>query len=87
MKVVAAILALFVWSAVVAQEECKTCSKAEACITAYHKAVAEAERATRQAIRDCKENLDKKASAEFSSRGTLRYKTPWKRKSVRILSG
>jgi hypothetical protein len=70
MKVVAAILTLFVWSAAVAQEECKTCSKAEACITAYHKAAAEAERATKQAIRDWKENLDKKASAELSSRGT-----------------
>jgi hypothetical protein len=70
MKVVAAILTLFVWSAAVAQEECKTCSKAEACITTYHKAAAEAERATKQAIRDWKENLDKKASAELSSRGT-----------------
>jgi hypothetical protein len=71
MKVVAAILTLFVWSAAVAQEECKTCSKAEACITTYHKAAAEAQRVTKQAIRDWKENLDKKASAEFSSKGTL----------------
>jgi hypothetical protein len=43
----------------------------EACITAYHKAAAEAQRVTKQAIRDWKENLDKKASAEFSSKGTL----------------
>ena len=71
MKVLAAILALLVSSAAAAQEECKTCSKAEACITAYHKAAAEAQSVTKQAIRDWKENLDKKASAELSSRGTL----------------
>ena len=40
-------------------------------ITAYHKAATEAQRVTKQAIRDWKENLDKKASAELSSRGTL----------------
>ena len=71
MRVLAAILALLVWSAAIAQEECKTCTKAEACITAYHKAAAEAQRATKEAIRDWKENLDKKASAELSSRGAL----------------
>jgi hypothetical protein len=71
MKVLAAILTLLVSSAAAAQEECKNCSKAEACITAYHKAAAEAQRATKQAIRDWKENLDKRASAELSSRGTL----------------
>jgi len=71
MKVLVATLALLVSSAAVAQEECKACSKAEACITAYNKAAAEAQRATKQAIRDWKENLDKKASAELSSRGTL----------------
>jgi len=69
MKILAAIIALLVSSAAVAQEECKTCSKAEACITAYHKAAAEAQRVTKQAIRDWKENL--KASAEFSNKGTL----------------
>ena len=83
MKVLAAILTLLVWSAAIAQEECKTCTKAEACITAYHKAAAEAQRVTRQAIRDWKENLDKKASAEFSSKGTLALQNT---KSVRILS-
>ena len=72
MKVlVAAILALLVSSAAAAQEECKTCSKAEACIMAYQKAAAEAQRASEQAIRDWKENLYKKASAEFSREGTL----------------
>src|SRR6516225_4266394 len=70
MKVPAAIIVLLVSSAADAQE-CKTCSKAEACITAYHKAAAEAQRVTKQAIRDWKENLDKKASAEFSNKGTL----------------
>jgi hypothetical protein len=62
---------LVFWSAAIAQEECKICSKAEDCITAYHKAAAEAQRPTKQAIRDWKENLDKKASAEFSSKITL----------------
>ena len=71
MKVLAAILTLLVWSAAIAQEECKTCSKAEACITAYHKAAAEAQRATKQAIRDWKENLDRKASGELLSKGTV----------------
>ena len=71
MKVLAAILTLLVWSDADAQEECKTCSKAEACITAYHKAAAEAQRVTKQAIRDWKQNLDRKASAELSNRGTL----------------
>jgi hypothetical protein len=71
MKVLVATLALLVSSGATAQEECKTCSKAEACITVYHKAAAEAQRATKEAIRDWKENLDKKASAELSSRGTL----------------
>jgi len=52
MKLLAAIITLLVSSAAAAQEECKTCSKAEACITAYHKAAAEAQRATKQAIRD-----------------------------------
>ena len=71
MKVLVATLALLVSSAVAAQEECKTCSKAEACIMAYHKAAAEAQRASEEAIRDWKENLYKKASAEFSREGTL----------------
>jgi hypothetical protein len=46
------------------------CSTADACIQAYLKAASEAQRATKVAIRDWQHNLDKKASAEFSSRGT-----------------
>jgi hypothetical protein len=70
MKVVAATLALLVSSAAAA-EECKTCSMADACIKAYLKAASEAQSATKLAIRDWKQNLDKKASAELSNRGTL----------------
>jgi hypothetical protein len=44
---------------------------ADACITTYAKAASEAQKATKLAIRDWKQNLDRKASAEFSSRGTL----------------
>jgi hypothetical protein len=43
---------------------------ADACIKTHLKAASEAERATKQAIRDWKQNLDRKASAEFSSKGT-----------------
>jgi hypothetical protein len=68
-KVLAAIFTLLVSSAAAAQE-CQTCSTADACIKTYLKAASEAERATRQAIRDWKQNLDKKASAELSSKGT-----------------
>ena len=35
----------------------------------YSKAMSTAQRATKVAIRDWQQNLDKKASAEFSSRG------------------
>ena len=86
MKVVlAATLTLLVSSAASAQE-CKTCSMADACIKTYLKAASEAQTATKQAIRDWKQNLDRKASAEFSSRARSHYKIPWKRKSVRSLS-
>ncbi len=44
---------------------------ADACIKAYLKATSEAQTATKLAIRDWKQNLDKKASAELSNRGTL----------------
>jgi hypothetical protein len=72
MKVVlAATLILLVLNAVAAAQECKTCSMADACIKAYLKATSEAQSATKQAIRDWKQNLDRKASAELSSRGTL----------------
>lgn len=70
MKVLAAILALLVSNAAAAQE-CKTCPIADACIKAYLKSTAEAQSATKQAIRDWKQNLDKKASAELSRRGML----------------
>jgi hypothetical protein len=69
MKVLAATLTLLVSSAAAAQE-CKTCSMGDACIKTYLKAASEAQTATKQAIRDWKQNLDKKASAELSSRGT-----------------
>ena len=69
MRVLIATLTLFVSSAASAQE-CKTCSVADACIKTYLKAASEAQTATKQAVRDWKQNLDKKASTELSSRGT-----------------
>jgi hypothetical protein len=69
MRVLAATLILLVSSAAAAQE-CQTCSMADACIKAYVTATSQAQSATKQAIRDWKQNLDRKASAEFSSRGT-----------------
>jgi flagellar basal body L-ring protein FlgH len=68
MKVLAAILIFLVSSAAAAQE-CKSCSEADACIQTYLKAASEAQRATKVATRDWQQNLDKKTSAEFSSRG------------------
>jgi hypothetical protein len=68
MKVLAATFALFLFSPAAAQE-CKSCSEADACIQAYAKATTEAQKATKVAIRDWQQNLDKKTSAEFSSRG------------------
>ena len=46
------------------------CSAADACVQVYAKEAAEAQRATKLAIRDWQHNLDRKTSAEFSSRGT-----------------
>jgi hypothetical protein len=43
---------------------------ADSCMKTYLKAASEAQTATKQAIRDWKQNLDRKASAELSSRGT-----------------
>ena len=74
MKVLFATLALLVSSAAAAQE-CQTCSMADACIKTYLKAASEAQKATKEAIRDWKQNLDRKASAEFSSRGTAALQT------------
>src|SRR5882757_6675376 len=42
----------------------------DACTKTYLKAASEAQTATKQALRDWKQNLDRKASAELSSRGT-----------------
>ena len=68
MKVLAATLALLL-SGPAAAQECKTCSEADTCIQTYVRASAEAQKATKVAIRDWQQNLDKKTSAEFSSRG------------------
>ena len=68
MRILIAMLGLLVSSPVTAQE-CKSCSEADACMQAYGKAVSTAQRATKVAIRDWQQNLDRKASAEFSSRG------------------
>jgi hypothetical protein len=68
MKVLAATLTLIVSTAAAAQE-CPMCSSADACIATYVKSASEAQKATKIAIRDWQQNLDKKASAEFFSRG------------------
>jgi hypothetical protein len=70
MKVLTATFALLV-SGPAAAQECQTCSSAGACIQTYLKAVSQAQRETKQAIRDWKENLDKKASGELFSKGTV----------------
>jgi hypothetical protein len=69
MKVLAATLALLVSTAAAAQE-CPKCSSADACMATYVKSTSEAQKATKTAVRDWKQNLDKKASGEFFSRGT-----------------
>jgi hypothetical protein len=69
MKVLAATLALLISSPAAAQE-CQTCSSADACIQTYLKATSQAQREIKQAIRDWKETLDKKASGELFSKGT-----------------
>jgi hypothetical protein len=70
MKVLTATLALLVSSPVAAQE-CQTCSSADACLQTYTKATTQAQREVKQAIRDWKENLDRKASGELLSKGTV----------------
>jgi hypothetical protein len=69
MRILPATLILLVSNAAAAQE-CKTCAMADACTRTYLKAASEAQTATKQAIRDWKQNLDRKASAELASRGT-----------------
>ena len=68
MRVLAATLALLVSSAAPAQE-CKTCSIADACMKTYLKAASEAQTATKQAIRDWKQNLDKKGLRRIVQQG------------------
>lgn len=68
MKVLTATLALLV-SCPAAAQECQTCSSADACIQAYVKSAAQAQREVKQAIREWRENLDKKASGELFSKG------------------
>jgi hypothetical protein len=70
MKVLTATLALLL-SGPAAAQECQTCSSADACIQTYLKAVSQAQRETKQAIRDWKENLDKRASGELFNKGTV----------------
>ncbi|WGR69543.1 MULTISPECIES: hypothetical protein [unclassified Bradyrhizobium] len=70
MKVLAAILALLV-STPAAAQECQTCSSADACIQTYLKATTQAQREIKQAIREWRESLDRKASGELFSKGTV----------------
>ena len=74
MKALATTLTLLVSTAATAQE-CPTCSSADACIATYVKSASEAQKATKTAIRDWQQNLDKKASTEFFSRGTAALQT------------
>jgi hypothetical protein len=69
MKALTATLALFFFSPAVAQD-CQICSSAEACIKTYFQAASQAQRDTKQAIRDWKANLDKRASGDLFSKGT-----------------
>ena len=69
MKVLAATLALLLSSPAAAQQ-CQTCLDADACIATYNKTASQAQKETKQAIRDWRENLDKKASGELFNKGT-----------------
>ena len=75
MKLLTVTLALLVSALLVleraAAQEYQTCSSADACVQTYLKAVSQAQRETKQAIRDWKENLDRKASGELFSKGTV----------------
>jgi hypothetical protein len=70
MKVLIVTLALLISSPAAAQD-CQTCSSADACIQTYLKAMSEAQREVKQAIREWKQNLDRKASGELLSKGTV----------------
>ncbi len=69
MKILTATLALLISSPAAAQE-CQMCSSADACMQTYLKATSQAQREVKQAIRDWKQNLDKKASGELFRKGT-----------------
>jgi hypothetical protein len=69
MKVITATLAVLI-STPAAAQECQTCASADACIQTFLKATSQAQREIKQAIRDWKETLDKKASGELFSKGT-----------------
>lgn len=69
MKALTTTIALLLSSPAAAQE-CQTCTSADACIQTYVKATAQAQREIKQAIRDWRENLDRKASGELFSKGT-----------------
>jgi hypothetical protein len=70
MKVLGTMIALLLSSPAVAQE-CQTCLSADACMQTYVKATTQAQREVKQAIRDWRENLDRKASGELFSKGTV----------------
>jgi hypothetical protein len=70
MKVLTATLALLLSSPATAQD-CQICSSADACIQSYVKATSQAQRDTKQAIRDWRQNLDRKASGELFNKGTV----------------
>ena len=70
MKVLTTTLALLVSSPAAAQE-CPTCSSADACIQTYVKATSQAQKEIKQALREWRENLDKKASGELFSKGSV----------------
>jgi len=70
MKLRPTTLVLLLVSGAASAQECKTCAMADACIKIYLKAASDAQTATRQGIRDWKQNLDRKASAELAGRGT-----------------
>ena len=70
MKVLITTLALLLSSPVAAQD-CQICLSADACIQTYFKAASQAQRDAKQAIRDWKQNLDRKASGELFSKGSV----------------
>jgi hypothetical protein len=70
MKVPTAILSLLLSSPAAAQQ-CQTCSEADACMQTYIKAAAQPKGTPSRQSGDWKENLDRKASGELFSKGTV----------------